>query len=115
MRGSRAARKVEQLVTDASGDVDLPRGARDDVDLHKLLPQSTNTIVVLLSWVRVIGNHLVVDGGIALRVEGEFKALHAVVVGEVSHKGSKCPWWRGDIEEDFGQGWRSGAQGTVGC
>jgi hypothetical protein len=94
----RAARKAEQLVSNTGWEVDLSRSTRNDVNLHELFPQYTNTVVILLGAIRIVGDDFVVKGGVALWVECEFEALHTMILRKICHESTQSPRWRSDIE-----------------
>lgn len=107
--------EAEQMISNVSGDVDLSRGARDDVNLHELLPERANTVIAVLGAVRVLNDEFVVEGSVALGVEGEFQAFHAMILGEVGHEGTEGPRRRSNIEENLAQRWGSGVHGGIWC
>lgn len=96
----RADGHAKQAIAYLGGNVDLARGAGDDVDLHQLLPPGADRLPALVRGVR-FGQELFVDGGIALRVQGEFQRLHAVVLRQVGHEGRQGPRGRSRVEKDL--------------
>lgn len=94
---------AKEAISNLSRNVHFARGAGDYVDLHQLLPPCTNPLPAVIRGGGV-SEGLFVDGSIALSIKSEFERLHAVVLGEVSHEGTQCPWRRGGIEKNLVEG-----------
>lgn len=113
MRRVGAIRHAEEAISDLSGNVDLARGARNDVDLHQLLPPGADLFPVFIRGGR-FGVELIVEGGITLGIQSKLQRLHAVVLREVGHEGREGPWRRGGIEKDLVEGRRVTRHGVSG-
>lgn len=94
---------AKEAISNLSRNVYFARGAGDYVDLHQLLPPCTNPLPAVIRGGGV-SEGLFVDGSIALSIKGEFERLHAVVLGEIGHKGTQGPWRRGGIEKNLVEG-----------
>jgi hypothetical protein len=68
------------VISHVGGNVDLPRSTGNDVNLHELLPQGANSVVVVASAAGSFDNKLCVEGGIALGVQSELQGFHAVIL-----------------------------------
>lgn len=60
VRRGRTTSDAQEVIANMGGDVDLSRGARDDVDLHQLFPPCAYTIVAVGRG-RILGEKLVVE------------------------------------------------------
>lgn len=114
MRRVGAIRHAEEAISDLSGNVDLARGAWNDVDLHQLLPPGADLFPVFIRGGRCGGEELIVEGGITLGIKSKLQRLHAVVLREVGHEGREGPWRRGGIEKDLVEGRRVTRHGVSG-
>lgn len=79
MGGNRVIMGHEKAIADTRGDVDLTRSARDNVHLHELLPKGREAGVGGGDGFS-LGGEILVEVGVALSIESEFKRLHAVVL-----------------------------------
>lgn len=103
VRGVGAIGHAKEAISNLSRNVYFARGAGDYVDLHQLLPPCTNPLPAVIRRGGV-SEGLFVDGGVALSIKGELEGLHAVVLGEVGHEGTQCPWRRSGIEKNLVEG-----------
>lgn len=68
MRRGRTSVQREKAVANSSGNVDLARRARNNVNLHELLPRGTDPFGGFGGG-SMLGQVLVIEGGVSLRVE----------------------------------------------